>query len=312
MMQDTNPEGSVPFAVSTMLPLAERSRVDAASRGLCQPLHRDDLDTVLTDVRQRKAHAVLFSVARYGVLPTARIATIVREFPQVPAIALLSADDPATAHAALTLGHIGVRTLVDVRGPEGWSRLRAILMAERAGDVERDMLARLAADLAGAPKDCWQFFDLLFTATPKILTVRQLATQLKVLPSTLLSRFFRAKLPPPKRYLSLARLVRAAKLFENPGFSVAAVANHLEYSSPQSFGRHVRNVMGFSPVIFRNRFSAHTMMEHFRAELVLPHLSVLLEFHPVNADPAWVRPTENFRPAYARAAAKVADRASEG
>ncbi len=299
-------QDSAGFAVSTMLAHAERPRVDAASRGLCQPVHRDSLDDVLSDVRAHRAQAVLFSVARYGVLPTARIATLVREFPQVPAIALLSHDDPAAPHAALSLGHIGVRTLVDVRQPDGWNRLRGILMAERSGDVERDALARLNVDLAGAPRDCWHFFELLFCTAPRILTVRQMSIQLRVLPSTLLSRFFRAKLPPPKRFLSLARLIRAAKLFENPGFSVAAVANHLEYSSPQSFGRHVRNVMRMSPVEFRHRFNAHVMMEHFRAELVLPHLDVLRRFHPVEAEPGWARSAANFRPSYAPAA-RVAD-----
>jgi AraC-like DNA-binding protein len=307
-MQQRAPE----FAISTMLPLAERPRVDAASRGVCQPVHRETLDDVLADVRESRAQAVLFSVTRYGVLPTARIATLVREFPQVPTIALLSQEDPATPHAALSLGHVGVRTLIDVRQPDGWGRLRGILMAERSGDVEREVLARLTVDLAGAPRDCWQFFELLFSMAPRILTVRQLAIQLKVLPSTLLSRFFRAKLPPPKRYLSLARLIRAARLFENPGFSIASVANHLEYSSPQSFGRHVRNVMRMSPVEFRHHFNAHLMIEHFRAELVLPHLEVLRRFHPVNADPAWVRPVENFRPRYAATGVRVAERSGGG
>ena len=76
-------------------------------------------------------------------------------------------------------------------------------------------------------------FEALFLAPPKLSTVRQLSVQLGVLPSTLMSRFFRSGLPAPKRYLAEARLVRAARLFENPGFSIANVANHLDYSSPQ-------------------------------------------------------------------------------
>lgn len=305
---DTQSTIAANFSVSTMLPAAERAHVDSVSRGLCTAVHRDSMDAVLADVKERRAQAVVFSLARYGVLPTARIATLVREFPQVPAIALLTGDEDAAPHAALSLGHLGVRTLVDVRQSDGWTRLRSILMAERSGDVEREALSRLAIDLAGAPRDCWRFFELLFATMPRSITVRQLAGNLKVLPSTLLSRFFRAQLPPPKRYLSLARLIRAAKLFENPGFSVAAVANHLHYSSPQSFGRHVRNVMGMSPVTFRNRFNAHVMMEHFRAELVLPHAEVLRRFHPVDREPAWVRPVENFRPAYTPQLSRVAER----
>ena len=291
---------STGLAVSTMLSAAERARVDAASRGLYELVHRDSLDDVLKDVRERRAGAVVFSVARYGILPTSRIATIVREFPRVPAIALLTSTDEHTPLATLSLGHLGVRTLVDARAPSGWSDLRDILMAERAGDLEREVLAQLALDLAGATQDCWRFFELLFSASPRVLVVRQLATELGVLPSTLLSRFFRAKLPAPKRYLSLARLIRAAKLFENAGFSVANVANHLEYSSPQSFGRHVRTVMRMSPVQFRKSFDSEKMTMFFREELVLPYRDVLRTFSPVAARPPWIRDRHNFRPQYER------------
>ena len=59
-----------------------------------------------------------------------------------------------------------------------------------------------------------------------------------------LSRFLRAALPSPKRYLAATRLLYAAALLEIPGFSVADAAYRLEYSSPQSFGRHVRAILG--------------------------------------------------------------------
>lgn len=297
-MQKLTTQSSTALAVSTMLSPTERARVDAASRGLYDLVHRDSLDDVLKDVRERRAGAVVFSVARYGILPTSRIATIVREFPQVPAIALLTSTEEHTPLATLSLGHLGVRTLVDARAPRGWSDLRDILMAERSSDLERDVLAQLALDLAGATRDCWRFFELLFSAAPRMLVVRQVATELGVLPSTLLSRFFRARLPAPKRYLSLARLIRAAKLFENAGFSVAGVANHLEYSSPQSFGRHVRTVMNMSPVQFRRTFDAEKMTTFFREELVLPYREALRTFSPVAARPPWIRDPRNFRPKY--------------
>ena len=56
----------------------------------------------------------------------------------------------------------------------------------------------------------------------------------------------RLGIPTPTRYLAYVRLIRAARLFENPGLSVADVANHLDYSSPQSFGRHVKSVLAIN------------------------------------------------------------------
>ena len=139
------------------------------------------------------------------------------EFPRVPAVALLTETQNSTPHTTLALGQLGIRTLVDARMPAGWQTLRNILASQGSSDLQRSALAQLSLDLPGISKDGWRFFELLFESSPKISTVRQLARHLNILPSTLMSRFFRAKLPAPKRYLSLARLIRAARLFENPG-----------------------------------------------------------------------------------------------
>jgi len=75
--------------------------------------------------------------------------------------------------------------------------------------------------------------------------------------------------------------VRAAHLFENHGFSVANIANHLEYSSPQSFGRHVRTMLRITAVDFRERYDGAGMLERFRQELVIPYLSGLRRLSPL-------------------------------
>ena len=267
--------------ISTMLTPNERLRVDAAGAGLYRAMHRDSLDDVIRDVRERGASAVVVSVACCDRRDAARVAMMVREFPRVPAVALLTEVAPATPHAVLSLGRSGVRSLVDVRSPGGWRELRQLLLDDRAADLARSALAQLTADLAGAPEGCRRFFDALFTAPTTVGTVRQLTATLGVLPSTLMSRFLRAGLPSPKRYLALARLTRAARLFENAGLSVANVATHLDYSSPQSFGRHVRTLLGLTAVEFRRRYDGDGMVERFRAELVRPHAATLRRFDPL-------------------------------
>lgn len=274
--------------VSTILTPLERSRMDAAAQGLCDPLHRESLDEVLSDLRQQRASLVLISVTRYGSQSSSRVAAMVREFPRVPAVALLTETQNSTPHATLALGQLGIRTLVDARLPAGWQALRNLLASQGSNDLLRSALAQISLDLPGVSKDCWRFFELLFESSPRISTVRQLARHLNILPSTLMSRFFRARLPAPKRYLSLARLIRAARLFENPGLSVARVANHLDYSSPQSFGRHVRTVMKMSPVKFRSTFDGQGMIQYFRTELVLPYVETLSTFRPSAAYPGWI------------------------
>ncbi len=279
-MSQTTPVHIAP--VTTILEPGERRRVDDAGAGCYRTIHRDRFEDVVRDLRERRVSAILLSVNRCVSEEPARMAAIVREFPRIPAVALLSAHTGArNAETVLALGNCGVRALVDVRDPSGWGRLRELLGTEASRDVDRLMSANLRADLEGAPEDCWRFFELLFSNEGHVATVRQLARRLQVLPSTMTSRFFRARLPAPKRYLAYARLIRAARLFENTGLSLADVANHLDYSSPQSFGRHVRSLLRMTAGEFRQRYDGERMGERFRQDLVLPYLARLCSLRPL-------------------------------
>jgi len=270
-----------PLPIATMLTPTERLRVDAAGEGSYLTLHRDSVDELVQDLKSNRAGAVVLSVARCDQRARAGVAALVREFPRVPTIALLTQLDRSTPHTMLSLGSTGLRQVVDVRDADGWRELRDYLLSARGDDIQREALGALAIDLSSVSRDCWRFFEALFVAPPRLSTVRSLSLQLGVLPSTLMSRFFRAGLPAPKRYLAEARLVRAARLFENPGFSIANVSNHLDYSSPQSFGRHVRTLLHLTAGEFRRRYDGESMLRHFRETLVLPHLATLRRLRPL-------------------------------
>ncbi|MEX2179840.1 MAG: helix-turn-helix domain-containing protein [Gemmatimonadaceae bacterium] len=267
--------------VATVLTPAERIRLDAAGQGLYQSTHHDSVAAALRDVRAARAAAVVLSVKYCERTSPDPIAMMVREFPRVTTVALLSELGPRTPQTLMTLGTSGVRRVIDVRDASGWRLLRSALSDERGNAVQRLALGRLADDLAGASPDCWRFFEAMFLSPPWVRSIRCLCRRLEVLPSTLMSRFFRARLPSPKTYLAMARLVRAAYLFENRGFSVANVANHLEYSSPQSFGRHMRAMVRMTPMEFREQYDGEGMLERFRADLVLPHLAGLRGLAPL-------------------------------
>ena len=285
MSRAGKPSAELP-PIATLLTPEERLRVDAAGEGYYRALHRDSVDDVIRDLKSRQIQAVLVSVTCASKYTT-RVASLVREFPRVPAVALLSEFELRTPHAVLALGQCGIRRLVDVRQAAGWRELRGTLMADTGDAGHRSVLGQLAIDLAGVPGDCWHFFETIFTCSPRIGNVRQLARHLDVTPSTLMSRFFRAGVPTPKRYLAMARLVRAARLFENSGFSIANVANHLDYSSPQSFGRHVRTLLHITAGEFRERYDGATMFTRFRTDLVVPYAEALRMLRPLTAPAGW-------------------------
>ena len=98
-----------------------------------------------------------------------------------------------------------------------------------------------------------------------------------------MSRFQRTALPSPKRYLSAMRLVHAAYLFQNPGLSVADVAYRLDFSSPQSFGRHLKAILGVTAGEFRSRFPFEIALTRYIDLLVTPYREALRAFYPLNA-----------------------------
>jgi len=118
---------------------------------------------------------------------------------------------------------------------------------------------------------------------PAMHTIREVATHVEMHPGTLMSRFQRAGLPPLKRYLDLANLVRAAHRLEDPRRSIADASVSLEYSSPQSFGRHVQLVLGLSASTFRASYDCEGMYRRFCDELVTPVLPELCRFRPLRS-----------------------------
>jgi AraC-like DNA-binding protein len=140
--------------------------------------------------------------------------------------------------------------------------------------------------LAHAPPDARLFMEAVIRLAPETPTVRRLADRLFVRPSTLMSRFVRSGLPSPKNYLAAIRLLHAALLFETSGLSVADVAYRLEYSSPQSFGRHLRAMLGITASEFRNRYPFPAALRGFVDRLLQPYHSIWATFHPL-AQGSW-------------------------
>ena len=270
--------------VATVLLPTERPRVEAAGQGCYRVLHGESVEEAIRQVRRAPVDAVFLSVHRCSEADLPRVAQFVREFPHVPAVALLSRADQQAHERVLKLGASGVQEVVDVSVPSGWHRLRTLMREPNTQVVARAMTA-LDGELREAPPDCRFFFEVALRRAPDLRTVQALARVLGVVPSSLMSRFYRSQLPSPKTYLAFARLLHAAYLFRCGGHSIADVANRLDYSSPQSFGRHLREFLGVTAGEFRRRMPFDTAVERFRERLVTPYRDRLLAFHPFGTWP---------------------------
>jgi AraC-like DNA-binding protein len=266
--------------VAAVLDPHERSRVDAAGNGYFSLVHRESVRDALRVVRERPVDALLVSVGRCAGEAPALLEQFARAFPAIPTVALLSTHHAGSSEALLRLGANGVRRVVDTTDPAGWRRLREVLGAPPA-ERSQTILTPVLATLAPLPAGSQRFWEELCRSAPETTTVRQLARRLVVTPSTFVSRFARAGLPSPKDHLVAVRLCHAAKLFDEGELTVADVAYRLEYASPQSFGRHLRVVLGITPSEFRARFPFCSVLDRFLERLVKPHVETWRGFHPL-------------------------------
>ena len=268
--------------VCTFVPPAERSRLEAAGSGCFAAVHADSARELFAAARRYRVDALVISVHRCRSDELPAVARFVREFPAIPAVALVSRPDSDAPQTLLRLGATGVRTAVDCTDPGGWGRLRD-LVAHPASPVAARILQRIVPELADVPEETRLFFEVLARLAPVLCTVRGLARHMRARPSTMMSRFYRAGLPSPKSYLAAMRLLHAAYLFQNPGLSVADIAYRLDFSSPQSFSRHLKTLLGVTATEFRNRFPFDVALARFCDLLVTPYREALRAFHPLNA-----------------------------
>lgn len=255
--------------IVTLLEPELRSAIDAATGGSLGKVHVESPSQAASAVREHAPTALLLSPTIASRYSAAQIASLIAQsFGTVP-VAVLGANWPTAQHSLLDLGRCGVRQLVNLAQRDGWDQLRK-LMCETAGDCRVQVFRQLLVAAKDSTAEFKGFLATLVRIAPGTPTVRKLAMQLGIEPSTLMSRFYRARLPAPKKYLLMTRLLYASWFLEHPRVSVAATADALLYSSPQSFGRHVRTTLGLTASQFRREMPLRLALEHYRARLLEP------------------------------------------
>lgn len=268
------------ITIAAVVNPAERASLDAAGAGCFDIVHRQTLPGALHVVRESPVDAVVFSVHQCRGPDVEQIDNLVRRFPDIPTVALITRSDPNASETLLRLGATGVRHVIDVTGPTGWNQLRHLL-AEPVSRPAARILARLFDALPELPPATRIFVELMVRLAPSTPVARRFAARARLSPSTLMSRFSRAGLPSPKTYVAAIRLLYAAQYFENEGLSITDVAYRLECSSPQSFGRHLRSMLGITAGEFRRRFTFDSAADRFVAMLIAPYRRVWMDFHPL-------------------------------
>jgi len=268
------------MTIATVIDPRERARLDAAAGSRFTTIHAESVPDVIRAVRERPVQAVLVSPAHVPQEHVPSVAALVQAFPGVETVAVVSRHDADAAERLLAFGASGVRTLVDLSQREGWGRLRETLW-QPTSPATAAILGRVMPEFAGTPTDCRLCFEMMIRLAPTTPTVRRLCRGFGLHPSSFVSRFFRVRLPSPKRYLATLRLAYIAALLQTRGLSVADAAYRLEYSSPQSFGRHLRAATGLTAGEFRRTMPLSRALDLFVSRFIHPYRAVLRAFHPL-------------------------------
>ena len=284
-MRSSKPGGEMEFfetttTVATVVEPNIRSQVDAAVGEEFTALHTNSMGEALRAVREGPVRAVFVSPGCVGREELPRVATLVDGFPGIPTVAIVSRHNPVSSARLLDLGAFGVRKMVDLSVRGGWRYLRDLVSHPSSPTAAR-IFSRLLPALGQPTEDCRTVFEALVRSAPGLPNVKMFLARLDINPSTFTSRFHRSELPSPKHYLSAIRLLYAAAFLELPGLSLSDVAYRLEYSSPQSFGRHVRTFVGTTASEFRTRYPFDVALGDFLERLIVPFQHTFSTFHPL-------------------------------
>lgn len=273
----THTPARAPYVITLLTP-SERATISAAATDTFTPIHRESVQQAWTDIRHGDVYGVIISLAGFNPAERDLLSALADRYPAMPMIGVVHEPTPESYQRAAQLGAAGVRRVVDATTDH--ARAMRVLRSTFAPDPDQQyaITARetILADLtaAGVPSTHGMrpFFTTLFSDTQP-LSVKQLAADAGILPTTLISRFRRSGSPHVKSYIVGAWLVRFAKLAENRMLSLAAIADVLGASSPQSMNRFIKHHSGLTGLEFRDTRSAVMEFEHFRGRFVRPYLT---------------------------------------
>lgn len=268
--------------IVTMIEPSVERIIDGAANDTFANVSVDSIEEARVAMRTHSPRALLLSPSVVRQQSLSEIARLVAKNPGVTAIAVLGEDGEDSHKSLLELGACGVREVVNLADREGWNKLRA-LIENAGGDATSAILGGIMSSLEGATDDSRHFFATLVRLAPITGNVKSLATAIGIEASTLMSRFFRASLPAPKAYLSMTRLLYAASFFETSEASIADIAYRLNYSSPQSFGRNVRLLLGLTVGEYRREYSLTTALDHYVERLIAPYRNTFARFRPIGS-----------------------------
>jgi AraC-like DNA-binding protein len=193
------------------------------------------------------------------------VAAIRAGLPSVPVIAYV-ADGSATSADILAMARAGVHDLVRT-GFDDVGFALGTALASGAADTIRAELEQLV------PPAAWPFVSWCLTRTQAPISIRAAAEALGLDRRTLSRRLDRAGLPHPRRIAGWCRVIAAARLLDEPIYTLERVALLLDFPSGTALRNMLRRYTGLRPSEIRENGGVRCVMHLFRNDIGGPRAS---------------------------------------
>jgi AraC-like DNA-binding protein len=191
------------------------------------------------------------------------LGALLRRFPSATVVAALFMR-PGWLEDVRILGEWGIAGVIDLEAERTDLLILQTLEGARARPLRAFLKQGLSTPFAGRGR------VILDAAVDMVIAgrhARDLARALHMHRDTLLRWCHRAHLPAPKQLLMWLRVLLAAELLDNPGQSVAQVAEACGYSSDDALARALQRRLGMRPAALRRQGAFRTAAACFQAEL---------------------------------------------
>lgn len=216
-------------------------------------------------IRRAATEVIVVDPVQPNKVDVAAVERLRAYYPSLPVV-LYMPFGPRLADALLRLGSIGVHRAVFFDHGDTRGELRRAVDEAVECSVPEVILARILEVLAIESGEVANAFRL---ALRNVDTVRAALdwSRLLDLPHRSFYRTFREYgLPSPKTCLLWLRLMYAARLLEDPGYSPYDVVHRLGYSAPSNFWRHVQDTLGLRASELRYSATFETLLRRFLSD----------------------------------------------
>ena len=191
------------------------------------------------------------------------VAALRSALPSVPVIAYI-ADDDASSGDILAMARAGVHDLVRIGFDDvGFALGTALASATATCATET---ARIEIESV-VPADAWPFVSYCLTRAHASISVQAAAEVLGLDRRTLVRRLERAGMPPPRRIAGWCRIITAARLLDEPIYTLEQAALRLDFPSGTALRNMLLRYTGLKPREIRENGGIRCVLHLFRREL---------------------------------------------